>query len=378
MINECENDKSERKNERLRAREENMKRLLLFVLSLALVTIAVSGYAFAEPNKAEPWQTAFLHVLTEKRQERSANTGPENGIDSYALYDIDRDGIPELFLRSGIDTAGSKCLLYRFNGDSASFVDEFYFGASELYSTPERDGVLLVYQHMFHAKGQILTLADDGLHSTLCFEEYVEPGEWYHPVSNFCPGAAAITEFRYDQDYPLLSYNTWSQPAPSAGETHYPNGNPNFFTDLFIDNTEVVKVRFPEALFFLPGNETETMGIRDLQELLLHNPLFGSSTSENEGEFESAVADLNNDGQLEFVLSFQTTEGDYTSHPFMMILSEQDGTVYCYVDELHAFTSVSDTGVFYRYENNYGIVTEYTYRVFFDGENCMRVACINK
>ena len=120
------------------------------------------------------------------------------------------------------------------------------------------------------------------------------------------------------------------------------------------------------------------MGIRDLQEKLLHNPLFGSSTSENKGEFESAVADLNNDGQLEFVLSFQTTEGDYTSHPFMMILSEQDGTAYCYVDELHAFTSVSDTGVFYRYENNYGIVTEYAYRVFFDGENCMRVECINK
>ena len=154
-----------------------MKRLLLFLLCLMLVTIAVSGFAFAETNTTGPWQTAFLNVLTEKREERSANTGLENEIASYALYDMDGDGTPELFLRFGIDTAGSKCLLYCFNGDSASFVAEFYFGASELYSYPETDRVFLVYHHMFHAKGEILTLNDDALNSTLCFEETVEPGK---------------------------------------------------------------------------------------------------------------------------------------------------------------------------------------------------------
>ena len=212
-----------------------MRKILTAFLAVMMVfnCVAPAGsaenYSFddasSKPIGIEPWQTAFLDVLKEKREERTAISTDQNGIDSYALYDMDRDGIPELFLRFGTDTAGSKCLLYRYTGNSASFVDEFYFGDSELYSIPDAAGVLNVYQRMLYARGELLSLTDNALNSTLYFEERIEPGDWFQPVSSFYQGAVVVTEFRYDQDYPVLSYNIWSQPGRPAEETHYPDNN---------------------------------------------------------------------------------------------------------------------------------------------------------
>lgn len=370
-----------------------MRKILTAFLAVMMVfnCVAPAGsaenYSFddasSKPIGIEPWQTAFLDVLKEKREERTAISTDQNGIDSYALYDMDRDGIPELFLRFGTDTAGSKCLLYRYTGNSASFVDEFYFGDSELYSIPDAAGVLNVYQRMLYARGELLSLTDNALNSTLYFEERIEPGDWFQPVSSFYQGAVVVTEFRYDQDYPVLSYNIWSQPGRPAEETHYPDNNPDFFTDLFINNSDVIKVRLPEAWFSLPGNDTETIGVRDLLSSLSYyvfNSMFGGMTnndsrSKDSEIFESYIVDLDHDGQLELLISHQREESDYSSWPFTMILSEQNGIVYAYVDELRGFTDVNRSGVIYKYTNDHGFISEYAYRVFFNAENCMKIYC---
>ncbi len=358
-----------------------MKRLLMFILCMTLVTIAVASYAFAEPAELEPWQTAFLNVLAEKREERNEITDEWNaygvGISSYALYDIDKDGTPELFLRYGKDVAGGKCLLYRFTDGAASFVDEFYFGeASDLYSFPEANGVLNVYQHMFHMRAELLTLTDGALNSTLYFEDYVGSVYQYQPVSDLCPGAVYITEFCYDQDYPIVAYDIWSQPAQAIEEARYPDDNPNFFTNLFIENADVIKVRFTDPWIYPYVSDIETTGVRDLQETL-RQTLFGEIISkpewENTGEFETYLADLDHDGQLEFLLSFQTEKDVHYSPKFTMILSEQNGIVYAYVDDYYAFTGIDSRGILYRYYKDGKYISEHAYRVFFDAENCMSV-----
>ena len=59
-----------------------------------------------------------------------------------------------------------------------------------------------------------------------------------------------------------------------------------------------------------------------------------------------------------------------------MILSEQNGTVYAYVDEYFAFTGIDSKGILYKYYNNEGSgksISEFAYRVFFDAENCLSV-----
>ena len=348
-----------------------MKRFLFLVVSLTLVAIAVADSAFAEPMEIEPWQNAFLNVLTEKRED----TTDDDGIVSYALYDIDRDGTPELFLRFGWSTMGSKCHLYRFTGGSASFVDEFYFGDIELYSVPETSGVLLVYRNM---QGKLLTLTDNGSNSIQCFQEFVE-GSWDQPFSDFYPGAVVVTEFDCNQDYPLLSYNTWAQPSQPIEETHYPEDNPNFFTNLFIENADVIKVRFTDPwLYPYVSDDIETIGVRDLQETLRHS-IFGSIVSnpgwENAGDFDTYLADLDYDGQLEFMLSFQTEKDNHYSPKFTMILSEQNGIVYAYVDDYHAFTGIDSRGILYRYYKDGTYISEHACRVFFDAEDCMSVEC---
>ncbi len=359
-----------------------MKRRLLFILCMTLVAIAVAGYAFAEQTELKPWQTAYLNVLAEKRDERNeiiaSRLDDEYLMEYYALYDIDKDGTPELFLLCVSEhDVGPKCYLYRFTDGAASFVDEFYHWECYFYSVPERNGVLNVYQHMGHARGDLLTLTDGVLNSDLYFEEIVKA--MYSPVSTFCRGAEYITEFRYYQDYPIIAYDIWSQPVQAVEEARYPDDNPNFFTNLFIENADVIRVRFPQPWLDPANCEAETMGVRDLQESLYYRSGFSArdpdSESENTGEYETFLADLDHDGQLEFLLTFHTEKGVNNSHQFTIILSEQNGTVYAYVEEFYACDDVDSKGVLYRYHKEGKFISESAYRVFFDAENCLSMFC---
>ena len=77
------------------------------------------------PGDYAPWQTAYAAFLTETvaaeaplmdwaktATETDITTQPEkwsaaNDVsDSYSLYDVDKDGVPELFIRHGLGEAG--------------------------------------------------------------------------------------------------------------------------------------------------------------------------------------------------------------------------------------------------------------------------------
>ena len=120
----------------------------------------------AEQPEPEPWQTAYLAVLREKAAARFTPAEGEEGVESYMLYDVDKDGIPELFLRYGLSTATSQCDVCSFRDGAASVVGRVFAGSSSFYSCPEENGVLLIYRHMYHDKGEKLTLSDGTLVSS--------------------------------------------------------------------------------------------------------------------------------------------------------------------------------------------------------------------
>lgn len=107
----------------------------------------------------EPWQAAYLELLAgyETRRAEYSADAQELYMERYALYDIDKDGIPELFLIHGLadDDSGTRgtgdawfsCDLY--TAQNGKFVDlkpnpednsSFWFGS--LYSWPGENAVL--------------------------------------------------------------------------------------------------------------------------------------------------------------------------------------------------------------------------------------------
>lgn len=353
-----------------------MKKLLSMVICFLVLFTSSVSYGYATENAMEPWQLAYLELLNGMRSDRNDSNSGDDKLESYALYDIDKDGTPEMFLRYGMSTASSKCFLYTFTNGTAAFVDQFYFGSSSLYSFPNKNGVLLVYWHMYHAKGELLSLSDGTLSSSLFFEEIIDPasGAWYRPVSDYCKGTVPITEFRFDQDFPLTAYYLWTQPVIAASEFYSKDEGKNFFVQTIIDNKTVTKVRFPFVAIALDGNDVEIIGLRDLMSSLTKTTT-NESGERDSGESEYFVTDLNRDGQPEYMISHKKMDGPFASNQYMVILSEQDGTLYAYVEELHSFSNVDQNGVFYVYNDEFGHVAESAYRVFFDAESCMKVSC---
>lgn len=117
------------------------------------------GADIADFLDLEPWQEAYIEILNgydARRAEYSADA-QEFYMERYALYDIDKDGIPELFLIHGLADDGSatrgtgdawfSCDLYTAQNGKFVYLKpnpednrSFWFGS--LYSCPGENAVL--------------------------------------------------------------------------------------------------------------------------------------------------------------------------------------------------------------------------------------------
>ena len=117
------------------------------------------GADIADFLDLEPWQVAYLELLAgyETRRAEYSADAQEFYMERYALYDIDKDGIPELFLIHGLADDGSatrgtgdawfSCDLYTAQNGKFVYLKpnpednrSFWFGS--LYSCPGENAVL--------------------------------------------------------------------------------------------------------------------------------------------------------------------------------------------------------------------------------------------
>ena len=243
----------------------------------------------------------------------------------------------------------------------------FFYGDSSLYSCPDRNGVLCICSRMSHSRADLLSLDVDSVSVEQFFEEFVE-GIDYTPPSEIYPGASIITEFYYLSDYPLLIYDIWSNPVPPAGEASYPDRDPEYFSRLINNNAPVTAVPIVKMYWYIDYDAPVVMGCRELLSKLTEIVVDGSGEL-NSGEFRTFLVDLNQDGQLEYVISHKRKHSEYSdANTFTIILSEQDETVYAYYDEYSTFTDVDSSGNIFV-KDNYGIAEGWVYRFFFRKEH---------
>ena len=343
-----------------------MRRVCCFFLIMTLL-LGLGVFASAEESD---WAAAYTAILEKKTEEVRAS-GEDLMIsysNGYLVYDIDKDGVPELLVKTGTCEADYMGSIYTFSGGAARCVcDDLYLGHSSLYSDPGENGLILMNGHMGYAWAERLSLADGSIQAETLYEdnlnerlqndpeaEYVYPGE-------IVPGAAYIDLARLELRLPISHYDELEElragryPEASSPAA-YPEGDPEFFDKLIQEGREVMA--------FTADGYTASPGRIGFQELLKQNVAANWMDADLQ-IVSSQLADLNGDGQLECILDLEQGEG---REPMRFYLAEQAGTVYVY---MHNYASPKLT-----VDRNGNLLDDYSYytqlsRLIFDRNDAM-------
>ena len=296
-----------------------MKRgLLLFGVCLALIPGLFTAPASAE----EPaWAAAYEQLLAKQQREISEATWEYSTPElSYLVYDIDKDGTPELIVKNGTCEADYHGGIYTFRGGrTVQIGEELGLGHSSFYSDPGEDGIILMYGHMGYASAYRISITDGYAEETLYEDDLnqrlqEDPDAAYVYPGDVIPGSVYLTLCRADLTLPLTHYEEISRYLEGA---RYPNDDANFYKNLIQNNGEVYAAT-ADGFTKNPGRIAFFSLLRK-----------GAAVDWMQGDLRvlSAVpADLNGDGQLECVLA--ASDG---GSEMRIVLSEQDGVVYAYL-----------------------------------------------
>ena len=147
----------------------------------------------AEPEKPETpkepeyadWQVAYAAFLEELagRVKTLRNTDrPDydpNSVDleigeasgTYVLYDIDKDGVPELMLQYGLGEAGYHTTFYGYRDGAVTEIGDIPTGHTSLYTWPGENAMAYNWGHMGGHFVDQISIVDGGLEETKFFEE---------------------------------------------------------------------------------------------------------------------------------------------------------------------------------------------------------------
>jgi hypothetical protein len=307
-----------------------MKRLLCLAAALCLLLSLCSFAGAEEPD----WVGAYSAILDAKQAEAAAQER-EAGYDlywEYTIYDIDKDGAPELIVKMGTCEADYHGALYTFAGGQALLVtEEIGLGHSSFYTDPDENGIILMQGHMGYAWAQRLRLENSSLSGELLYEDDLnarletDPEAEYLYPGDVIPGAVYLTPFRLDLRLPLHQYEqilgclTGRFPV-SPGALTYPNGDPDFFYELIGGNGTVTALS-ADGFANSPGR----IGFRDLMKQDV-----AANWMSGDLEIRSTqLADLNGDGKAECIV--ELSKGD-PGDLMRFFLCEEGGTVYAYLN----------------------------------------------
>lgn len=312
-----------------------------FVLSL-LLTLCLAGRT-PQPQAADvpsgsyaPWQEAYAGFLTNLRSAEYRHTlgdfdfpGDDAPSDSYSLYDVDKDGVPELFLKCGTCEADFRTFGYTFRGGQVSALGSFPSGHSSLYTVPGEDGIIIRYGQMGSGSIEKFSLADGGIigpWETLLTETeedtrqdgYTDPAELI-PGSEPIPYYYTCTQFRPADSpallLPVYDYQGREFSAPME-ETEV--------------RAAIGKVLYEDApLFGVSGDGFHgDAGLTTLEEYLRPGAAYPYGSAPLQIT-QIAWADVNGDGQTDCLLRMEQKRETWTD-TFCAVLSVDGDTVYAY------------------------------------------------
>lgn len=347
-----------------------MRKLISFICALCLLGM-LTVMAAADDGVDAGWQSAYRSVLDQIIAERDPRFSEEvTQENSYLLYDVDKDGVPELIVKMGTCEADYTGVLYTFRDETAVKVDEFGLGHSSLYSDPGENGILVYYGHMAYAYGMHVSLENGELNGEQIFEDDLysrlleDENADYVPVENFVPGACYLDLYEAKSNLPLARYEEMERyragDFPGATEEYWPDHDGDYYKKIISENAPVIALAL-DPFSNCPGQ----IGFQDLLKKDVAAPWMSGDLQ----IFATREADLNGDGKIEYVVDL--TESD-ESRDFIIrcYLTEQDGTVYAYLQNYAPHDlSIDGNGNLLESSEYYTSL----HRIVFDGEICGRM-----
>lgn len=342
----------------------------LFCVCLILVFGLFPVQAKAETEEPA-WASAYKQVLAGWKEQIPENPAETDIVPelSYLVYDIDKDGTPELVVKCGTCEADYHGALYSFrDGQAFPCGEELGLSHSSFYSDPGENGIILMSGHMGYAYAFRISLAD-GYAEELLYEDDLnarleqDPDAEYVYPGDVIPGSVYLTLCRGDLMLPMTHYEEINRclegKQPAATEVQYPNQDPGFYEGLMSGNGTVFAVT-ADGFTNSPGY----IGFQDL----LRQDVAANWMQGDLNILSVTPADLNGDGQLECFIA--ASDG---SSEVRIILSEQDGTVYAYLmNYTDGYELDADGNIFYS-----SPYYSFRCRLIFDGEQAYLLSLPN-
>lgn len=342
----------------------------------------------AAEETAEDWRAGYKAFLTELcRQEAAVRKidrpdydpneySYEIGMlsDGYCLYDIDKDGVPELLIRYGRSEAAYHTCVYGWADGAVTELDDFPSGHASLYTWPGENAVAYTWSHMGGHYVEKLSLTDGALTRETVFKEGMEDwAEEYTDMADIVPGCLELRPARttlgltFLEEADSAADQPLTLPIDDYGrERTAPEPDPA--------RDEAARVAIQAVL----DGETALIGVSadgfggETGEMLLADYLAPGGVERYAEKTmriaRLAWADMDRDGQTECLLWLEHTLDDRFSGTTYVILSEQDGDVYAYCNNYCENYEVSVEGVFHH------LYADDTFAVAFQKEQCYQYA----
>lgn len=317
-------------------------------------------FTYNESGLAD-WQRGyadFLRVLCKReaavrnidRPDYDPNEYPgEIGMlsEGYCLYDIDKDGTPELFIRYGNSEAAYHTYVYGWADGVVAELGDFYSGHSSLYTWPEENAVAVNWGHMGGHYVEKISLVNGALAHERVFEERVgEAG--YTDITDIVSGSLNIREVRTTLGLTFLEEAGSNADRPLLLPV-YNYGRERGRQEPDTDRDAVVRAAITAVLadgaaFYgvsADGFGGDT-GWTALEQYLAPGGVDRFADAPQTLD-KLAWVDMDGDGQTECLLALRDAEGWPDQY---VILSEQEGTVYAYCVNYCGSGEVGADGVF--------------------------------
>ena len=148
------------------------KKFFAGLLTLAMLLSGTSAFA-ARGIIYPDIISAFTAVVEDFYEYRHA---------FYFIYDIDKDGIPELMMDNGLDEATRSASIFKYANGEIIRLGHVYTGHSTFCTVPNQNGVMLYGGHMDHLTVSIISIEGNQLTQRfivykMVYGEYDEPWE---------------------------------------------------------------------------------------------------------------------------------------------------------------------------------------------------------
>ena len=345
------------------------KTLLALVFIMALTFILTANNAFAATEPAA-WKTAYQETIAAEQEKAvtDANEDTDNKLYYYALYDINKDGIPEMILHFGYSEASEFYNVYTYQQGKVVLLHSWFCGGDYLATYPEGNGILRCHARQSYQTVYLWTVSGNSIaESDPIFREgdvyiYTAPGE-------IVSGSTYLEEYPVADLLPMLLYESWEKdldPLSAGGKTdmmisiQYPENDSGFFQKVLNDQIPVIPAK-------ISTKYNEYWPVPDAKETTFSDYIgqrYGLDTKV-QAKYDVLYSDLNGDGQTDAVCSFNSQNNEQYSVAFTIFLCEQSGSVYAYLLFYTPVTGVDTAGVLY----SYGEHNEYAFKLFFDKED---------